>query len=89
MPLKYSEKFNESNYQRKGLTDNCQLQLPVLAHLTKPHNSNLESKKTQMGEFFFFFFLITRTTIVVKEETIIDSFVCCGLFYNVTIDSHQ
>lgn len=87
MPLKYSEKFNESNYQRKGLTDNCQLQLPVLAHLTKPHNSNFEFKKNQMGEFFFF--LITRTTIVVKEETIIDSFVCFGLFYNVTIDSHQ
>lgn len=85
MPLKYSEKFNESNYQRKGLTDNCQLQLPVLAHLTKPHNSNFEFKKNQMGEFF----LITCTTIVVKEETIIDSFVCFGLFYNVTIDSHQ
>lgn len=53
MPLKYSEKLNESNYQRKGLTDNCQLQLPVLAHLTKPHNSNFEFKKNQMGEFFF------------------------------------
>lgn len=87
MPLKYSEKFNESNYQRKGLTDNCQLQLPVLAHLTKPHNSNFEFKKTKWVSFFFF--LITRTTNVVKEETIIDSFVCFGLFYNVTIDSHQ